>query len=628
MCGIAGFLTKDSTAFDSYYVIKRMTKTLNHRGPDGEGIEVFQSPKFGCVTALGHRRLKIIDLSEKARQPMFNDDKNLSIVFNGELYNYLELKEELLAKGYNFFSSSDTEVILNAYAEWGTGCFERFNGMWALAIFDKKKKKIILSRDRFGKKPLYYYKTSGEFIFASEIKAILKYPGVLRKPNHDKIYRYIARNYRYVDIDEKSFFDNIDQIPKSSYVEIDEYLNITARKYWQIDPPLIKEEIDEKEAIDTFRDRLMDAVKIRLRSDVPVGCMLSGGLDSTSITSIAYKVFNKRIIAFSGITGEEKGVYDESDYINSVIRETNANFHYIRPEPADVVDTVDEMLYYHDEPVCTVTWYNLYLIAKKISKEKVPVILNGHAGDELLAGYWEHYHYNFYELDKSGNTKELEHEISCWKQNHGRAPSEIEKYRSYINDLEGGRTAEVDRFSDYSYCFKEEIIKKYHRKISLENGYTNLLNRRLYSELFYETVPASLRPEDRNTMSQSIESRSPFLDYKLAEFCFSLPNKFKIRNGVGKWILREAMKGILPEDVRTRKDKAGFIAPADEWFRTINKKQIFDIINSDSFNSRNLFNINRVNEMFKEHVERKKNHQMVLWQIINLELWFRRFFDE
>ncbi len=627
MCGIAGFLTKDSTAFDSYYVIKRMTKTLNHRGPDGEGIEVFQSPKFGCVTALGHRRLKIIDLSEKARQPMFNDDKNLSIVFNGELYNYLELKEELLVKGYNFFSSSDTEVILNAYAEWGTGCFERFNGMWALAIFDKKKKKIILSRDRFGKKPLYYYKTPRAFVFASEIKAILKYPGVLRKPNYDKIYRYIARNYRYVDIDEKSFFDNIDQIPKSSYVEIDEYLNITAQKYWQIDPSLIKEEIDEKEAIDTFRDRLMDAVKIRLRSDVPVGCMLSGGLDSTSITSIAYKVFNKRIMTFSGITGEEKGVYDESDYINSVIRETNANFHYIRPEPADVIDTVNEMIYYHDEPVCTVTWYNLYLIARKISKEKVPVILNGHAGDELLAGYWDHYHYNFYELEKSGNTKELEQEMSCWKQNHGRDPSEIEKYRSYINDLEGGRTAEVDRFSDYSYCFEEEIIKKYQRKISLENGYTNLLNRRLYSELFYETVPASLRPEDRNTMSQSIESRSPFLDYKLAEYCFSLPNRFKIRNGVGKWILREAMKGILPEDVRTRKDKSGFIAPADEWFRTINRKQIFDIINSDSFNSRNLFNIKRVNEMFEEHVERKKNHQMVLWQIINLELWFRRFFD-
>ena len=627
MCGIAGFLTKDSTAFDSYYVIKRMTEILSHRGPDGEGIEVFQSPKFGCVTAIGHRRLKIIDLSEKARQPMFNEDKNLSIVFNGELYNYLELKEELLAKGYKFFSSSDTEVILNAYAEWGAGCFERFNGMWALAIFDKNKGKVILSRDRFGKKPLYYYKTDTEFVFASEIKSILKYPGVIKKPNYDKIYRYIACNYRYVDIDEKSFFDNIDQVPKSSCVEIDEYLNITARKYWQIDPSLIKEEIDEKEAIDTFRDRLMDAVNIRLRCDVPVGCMLSGGLDSTSITSIAYKVFNKRIITFSGITGEEKGVYDESDYINSIIRETNANFHFIRPGPADVVDTVNEMLYYHDEPICTVTWYNLYLIARKISKEKVPVILNGHAGDELLAGYWDHYHYNFYELEKSGNKTLLKQEIKDWKGNHGRDPSEIDRSKSYITNLVNNSTSEMDRFPDYSYCFKEEIIKKYHRKISLENGYKNLLSRRLYSELFYETVPASLRPEDRNTMSQSIESRSPFLDYKLAEYCFSLPNRFKIRNGVGKWILREAMKGILPEDVRTRKDKSGFIAPADEWFRTINRKQIFDIINSDSFNSRNLFDIKRVNEMFEEHVERKKNHQMVLWQIINLELWFRRFFD-
>jgi asparagine synthase (glutamine-hydrolysing) len=626
MCGIAGLISIELPRDDAQWLIAAMTDSLAHRGPNDSGIEQCFFEGGGPYIALGHRRLSIIDLSAAARQPMWSECGNFCVTFNGEIYNYIELREVLQRIGFNFRTESDTEVILQAYSAWGTDCFARFNGMWALAIVDRLRRKIILSRDRFGKKPIYYFSSGKEIVFASEIKALLIHPAVPKSPNYEKIFCYIAGNYRYVDVDDASYFNGIRQVPKSSFLELDETLKGTSRRYWS----LIKSEprtASDEEIIGAFRELLCDAVKIRLRSDVPVGCMLSGGMDSTSITCIAYKIFNKRIVTFSGITGEGKGVYDESEYIDSVIRDTNADSHYIKPDPADLLATIDEMISYHDEPICTVTWFSLFLIAKKIGLEKVPVVLNGHAGDELLAGYWDHYLYHFFELAESGDPA-LEHEIACWQENHGRDSAELVRTRAYISRLTRGEAAESARFTDYAYLFNREAVGKYRRNSRLENPFDTPLSRRLYSELMYETVPASLRPEDRNTMSQSIESRSPFLDYRLAEFAFSLPNRFKIRNGLGKWILREAMKGILPEDVRTRKDKAGFIAPADVWFRTTNRDQVHDLLNSNSFRSRGLFDIAQVNRMFQEHLQGAINHQMVLWQLVNLELWFRQFFDD
>ncbi len=630
MCGIAGVIGIRKPDYDLASTIKNMTDAQSHRGPDGSGCGIFSdfSGKNGGFVAFGHRRLKIIDLTETGRQPMVDPETGAAITFNGEVYNYLELKEELGRAGCRFVSTSDTEVVLKAYGKWGTECFERFNGMWALAIFDKKRKKVILSRDRFGKKPLYYQKNGNELIFASEIKGILKHPKAVKEPNYDKIYRYIAANYRYVDVDADSYFSGISQVPKSSFMEIDENLGCRTDHYWQLRPSEDRSGISDGEAIDRFKALLVDSVKLRLRSDVPVGCMLSGGLDSTSITSIAYKILKKPIVAFSGITGEKKGVYDESEYIDSVIKETNADFHYIRPDPADLFGTINEMLGYHDEPVCTVTWYSLYLIAKKVKLERTPVVLNGHGGDELLAGYWDHYHYNFYDLEQKGEAVSLQEELKTWKENHGRDISEIDKYKEYIGRLVDNKTSEMSRFPDYSECFNADIVSRHKRDIHWPNPYSSLLSKRLYSEMMFETIPASLRPEDRNTMSQSIESRSPFLDYRLAEFCFSLPNKFKIRRGLGKWLLRESMKGVLPEKVRTRKDKAGFIAPANEWFRTTNRRELYDLINSPSVKSRGIFKVDRLNAIYDEHLAGGKDHQMFLWQLINLELWFRKNFDE
>jgi asparagine synthase (glutamine-hydrolysing) len=627
MCGITGFIQVGKADYNINEVMMKMTSSLSHRGPNDYGIEIIPIENEKTTIGFGHRRLSIIDLTRNGHQPMWDRKKELCIVLNGEIYNYVELREELLQKGYEFISKSDTEVLIYAYKEWGTECFRKLNGMWAIAIFDKKKKNILLSRDRYGKKPLYYYISANGFIFASEIKALLLHPSVVKLPNYEKVFRYLSLNYRYLDIDNESFFQNILQVPPSTFMEINTALTTRTMRYWELSPITISENKAESKIIEEFRDLLIDAIKIRLRSDVPVGCMLSGGMDSTSITAIAYKILKTPVTTFSGITGKEKGVYDESEYIDSVIKDTSADFHYIRPDPSDIFDTVSEMLAFHDEPICTVTWYSLYLIAKKIREENVPVVLNGHGGDELLAGYWDHYHYYLYELSAAGKVHELENEISFWKKNHKRDPEELTRMNIYIKKMLGHEIGEMSRFDDYSQCFHPDVVSKYKRDIQLTNNMTSLLSKRLYSELFYETVPATLRPEDRNTMSQSIESRSPFLDYRLAEFTFSLDNKYKIRNGLGKWILRESMKGILPEKVRTRTDKAGFIAPADLWFKTVNKNQIQDMINSTELGKENIFDIGHIQKIFDEHCEGKANHHMFLWRLINLYLWYKRFFS-
>jgi len=627
MCGITGFIGIGNPNYNTNNIINSMTDSILHRGPDNGG-GLLDNDVNGRYIAFGHRRLTIIDLSDMGRQPMTNDDKSIWLTFNGEIYNYLELKEELKGKGHTFKSTSDTEVVIAAYEEWGTNCFSRFNGMWAMAIYDRHQRKLILSRDRFGKKPLYYYKTDNELIFASEIKAFQMHPNVTLAPNYEKIFRYISTNYRYVDIDNESYFADIYQVQKGCFIEIGFDLNVTNRHYWQLEIGSSLEGISDLEAVDRFRDLFIDSIRLRLRSDVPVGCMLSGGLDSTSITCVAYKILQTPIRTFSGITGDVKGVYDESDYIEAIVKATEAEHLYLRTDPAELFATTNEILAYHDEPLCTVTWYSLYLIAKKIKEQNITVVLNGHGGDELLAGYWDHYHYNLYDLQIDGDSSTFEYETKCWMENHRRDTSELLRTREYIERLSRGQISEMSRFLNYADCFSEEIRSSYTREINLSYPQkATYLSRRLYLEMLFETIPASLRPEDRNTMANSIESRSPLLDYRLAELCFSLPNRFKIRDGVGKWVLREAMKGILPEDIRTRKDKAGFIAPADEWFRTINRTQIEEMINSDLFKSRGIFNVKRVNEVFCEHLRGEKNHQMFLWQLINLELWFRRFFD-
>jgi asparagine synthase (glutamine-hydrolysing) len=639
MCGIAGILkaSTDHFPFDGS-VIVNMTNSLRHRGPNDMGAVCFSGSetfhydqndlsfkdrKFEML--FGHRRLSILDLSSDGKQPMTDQTESVWLTFNGEIYNFIELRTELKSKGYVFKTSTDSEVIIYSYLEWGIGCFSRFNGMWALAIYDKRTGDVVLSRDRTGKKPLYYSKFKGNLIFASEVKAFKNVPEFYLKPNKRKVINYAARHYRYVDNDTESFFDGINQVPKSSYMVIKKDGSEHTEKYWELSTQITNTDISDKEAIYRFKELFIDAVRLRLRSDVPLAMNLSGGLDSTSITCTAAKELGVNVRTFSGVTGT--GRFDESEYIDAVVEDVGADHTYFYPETSDLVPTISRMLAYHDEPICTVTWYSLFQISEKISKAGIPVVLTGHGGDELLGGYWDHYQQNLFDLKNYGYEDDFLNEKNAWLSNHSRDPNEINEFAELISTRYRDKKKEIAHFSKYLDVINKDSLDYICDQSPAGCYKDGVLQRRLYLELLHETVPASLRAEDRNTMAFSVESRIPFLDYRLIEFAFSLPNKFKVRNGLGKWLLRESMKGILPEKVRLRKDKAGFVAPASEWFRTKNKNDVSNLLQSDSLRRIGIFDQGKITKYFDEHITEKKDHHMILWNWINLAIWSQQIFE-
>ncbi len=555
---------------------------------------------------------------------MSADSENVWIAFNGEIYNFLELKEELKSRGHSFKTNSDTEVVLASYLEWGTECFKRFNGMWGLSIYDRRVDQIILSRDRFGKKPLHYYYDETVLIFASEIKSLFLHPSVPKKMNMAKIIDYAGRHYRYVDIDNDTYFLNIHQVPKSSFMVFNiKGLNEVCA-YWNLSIPKSFDILTDSEMIEEFRYLFHDAVKIRLRSDVPVGCMLSGGLDSGSITCLAAQE-NKKIHTFSGVTGD--GYFDESEYINEIVKHEEVQHIYIYQNHSNLYAILKEMLQFHDEPVCTVTWLCNYILSKEVAKNKIPVILTGHGGDELLAGYWDHYHYAFADLRGTREGDNLE--LKAWLDNHKRGLDEYTAAKKYINSLKIETNLELEKYSPYLNCLQKNVLK--FSKCGNINGIDtqkenqNLL-RRLYMELFFETIPPSLRAEDRNMMAFAIENRLPLLDYRLVEFCFKLSNSAKIRNGLGKWLLRESMKGILPEKVRLRKDKTGFNAPFGDWIRNELRQMMQQMISKKSFMNTEIYDQKNVQKKFEEHLS-GSNYYMFFWQYLNLNIWHELFFE-
>lgn len=637
MCGITGYYNFDCTQQIPSSTLQKMTKVIAHRGPDDSGcflmdrkkraIHAFRDHEEQVLVhghiGLGHRRLSILDLSPRGHQPMFSKDGNIVLSFNGEIYNYIELREELKKAGYTFTTGTDTEVVIAAYQAWGTTCFKKFNGMWALALYDVQAHQLLLSRDRYGKKPLYYYQKDNVLVFSSEIKSIFQYPDIPKSPNLKKLVNYCGRHYRYVDNNNESFFQDILQVPKSTYMTFSDTGKVTTDTYWSLEPFLnIRTKISEAEAVEQFLNLLEDAVKIRMRSDVPVGFFLSGGMDSTSIVALAAKL-SKNLQTFSGVTGD--GYYNETEYIEEIIKHTGVQSTFVYPKPEALFPTVKEMLGFHDEPICTITWYSMYLMTKETAKSDITVILTGHGGDELLAGYWDHYHYHFHGLNT--NCVGDQRELKKWQENYRRSMDEYHRMKSYIPSLQKDRTLEFGRYSKYLNC----LSPKLQLLDTIPNEVYNVscrdeLTRRLYLEAIHETIPTSLRVEDRNFMAFSIENRVPFLDYRLAEFCFGLDNSLKIQNGFGKHLLRKATKNILPDKVRLRKDKVGFNAPADEWFRNENRQEIEALLTRKNFVNEEIYNIKETKQIFKRHLE-GENHYMFIWQFINTHLWYERFFN-
>ena len=630
-----------------------MLNSIRHRGPDDEGYlfvntregdyfpiggedtpeVVFQSNLLYspikenesrhknslCDLVFGHRRLSIIDLSPAGHQPMCNESGTLWIIHNGEVYNYKELREELIKKGHKFSSTTDTEVILHAYEEWDVDCLKRFNGMWAFVIWDAKKKRLFGARDRFGVKPFYYYFDGEKFLVASEIKAILSDLSVQKKPNDQMIYDYLV--YGYLDHTENTFFEGIKQLRPAHFLCI-EKSEIKVNRYWDIDPKNVLRYVNDQDSASKFYEIFEDSIKLRLRSDVPVGTCLSGGLDSSSIVCVANGLLsqNKHLQKTFSACSEVKK-YDEREYIFEVLKKTGADGHLTFPKGEDLLNLIDEVIWHQDEPFPSTSTFAQWCVMSLAKENGVKVLLDGQGADEILAGYLGWLDTYMFGLIKSFQIGKFAKEAKGYAKN--RSFSKLLRGLIYNFYLEFYRHHMQPKWLDKEFA---KSCAKFSANMEFNLQYEDCLNKLLYESLT-NNLPKLLHQEDRNSMAFSIESRIPFLDYRLVEYMFSLPNDQKIRNSVTKIVLRNAMKGILPEKNRNRMDKIGFETPEAEWFRTILKDKVQEIIDSDSFRTRGYFDVNLLKKEFEAHLEGRKDATGIIWKSINLELWFRKFID-
>jgi len=626
MCGIAGIynLNNESVSQDT---LKRMGDIIRHRGPDDEGLWIDRNIGFG------HRRLSIIDLSPAGHQPMSNEDKTIWITYNGEVYNYIELRPELEAKGHRFISHTDTEVILHAYEEYGEECLNKFNGMFAFCLWDSRQNKLFCARDRFGIKPFYYYFDAKMFAFASEIKALLENKGIEKRPNNQIICDYLV--YGYLDHTEETFFARIKQLPPAHYLVIKDG-KLSRKRYWDLNPDEKYESSNDLKYAQRFYELFEDSIRLRLRSDVPVGTCLSGGLDSSSIVCVVNNLLWGQTLNIQGLTPMQKTfsscfedkTYDEREFIQEVINKTKVEANFTFPDGKKLFDIIPEVIWHQDEPFGSTSIFAQWHVMQLARAKGVIVLLDGQGADELLAGYHGYYDFYFTDLIKTFQFKRLIQELDLYSKYHSysKLSTLVRLIRPFLPYSLSSYLKSILKTKISSWV-DPDFVKTYQRKIVSVQKYKGCLDDHLYQFFTNSSLPALLHYEDRNSMAFSVEARVPFLDYRLVEFIFSLPSSQKIRDGITKIVLRNAMKGILPEKVRMRMDKMGFVTPADVWFRTVAKEKILEIFNSDSFRNRGYFNVREIKKEFDTHCRGEKDMHFTIWRWINLELWLQRFFD-
>lgn len=632
MCGITGIINLDKKAVDRM-VLSNMTTALEHRGPDDEGF--FIGPKETKNIGLGHRRLSILDLSYAGHQPMFYDNNNLVIVFNGEIYNYLEIRQELIAKGYKFKSNSDTEVILASYKEWGTECQSRFNGMWSFAIFDKKKDLIFASRDHLGIKPFYYWLSRDQFAFASEIKAILTLPGFKPKANEKKVWEYLIGGL--LDYSEETFFQGVRELRRGHFLIL-KNKKISIKKYWDIDINNIVNYENEADYAEKFKELMNDSVKLRLRSDVPIGSCLSGGLDSSLIVCIVNDFLKgegkvdqlgKWQQTFSACYDDK--IYkncDEREYISAVIKKTKAHSHYVFPNGKKLSKEIEKLTYHQDSPFGSTSIYAQYNVFRLASQKKIKVMLDGQGADEMLAGYRGYFNSYFAELFREMKFIKLFSEFYYFNKNH---PGELgillkTLFKGAIRGYLGSFISKIVRDTlPENEVFSPDFRNRY-KYPAIPKVTNDIFRNSLYNQLDY-SLSSLLRYEDRDSMAFAIESRVPFLDYRLVEFIFSLPNDQKINYGTTKWVMRQASKGVLPEKIRTRQDKIGFATPEESWIKKDLKDEMKKVFASESFKNRGFYDSKKTLEKFEEYLSGKITNYQLFWRLYNLEVWYKIFID-
>jgi asparagine synthase (glutamine-hydrolysing) len=633
MCGILGFLTPKAEDIPDLEVLRSMRETLAHRGPDdhGEFIRPFRGE--GPFVFMGHRRLSIIDLAG-GHQPLSNEDETVWVIFNGEIYNFIELRRRLEDRGHRFRTNSDTEVIAHAYEEYGEGCFEYLNGMFAIGIWDESKKRLLLARDRLGKKPLYYSFVNGHLLFASEMKALLAYPNFSREINPLSFMKYLF--FEYVP-SPSTIFKDAKRLPPASYLVLEKGKTRVVEYWFPFDSKNREGKLSESEIELKMIELLGQSVKRRLISDVPLGVFLSGGIDSSAITAFAQKEVPGKVKTFS--IGFEDPSFDESKYASLASQYLGTEHHEQTMTPADLINLVPKLPDILDEPMADASILPTYLLSK-FTRRYVTVALGGDGGDELFAGYptylahkmarqYAFFLVSFHPiltffanlLPVSDDNISLDFKVKKFLSGIGYP----ESTRNFVwlgsfSFPQLNRILSRESFPQVDPIQIMEEVDSYQKGFPLEDRTTLLqyLDMKLYLQ------DDILVKVDRASMACSLEVRAPFLDYELVEFMMSLPSSLKLRRFTLKYLLKKVMKEFLPKEVIERRKK-GFGVPIAKWVKGPLKELFGDMLSYHRIKQEGFLNPGYVTCLLRDHLANKKDNRKQLWTLLVWELWVNRY---
>ena len=629
MCGICGIYNFLGDSFIEEHILKIMARSMRHRGPDDEGFYIDRH------IGLGHQRLSIIDLTEAGHQPMTNEDSRFWIVFNGEIYNYLELRQELISKGHKFRSHSDTEVILHLYEDLGPACVNKLNGIFAFAIWDQLEKTLFAARDRFGVKPFYYIYRKGTFCFASEIKAFFHAKILEPELCYEGLLDYFTFQFC---LGNKTLFKNILKLMPGHYLFLNADGTLIISKYWDLDF-----NIDTHHTEEYFEHQLLrlleDSVRLQLRADVPVGAHLSGGLDSSTVACLASSLLGVSIHTFSG--GFKEGPqYDETHYARIVADQIGSQHHEIFPTENDFVDALPRLMYFMDEPAAGPGLFPQFYVSKMAAKH-VKVVLGGQGGDEIFGGYMRYLIAYLEECIKGcieGTQQDDRYVVSF----ESIIPN-LTQLQTYIPMLsyfwkdglfevsEKRYFRLIDRSSEVQHLLILDVLQKdsnynpfdLYCELFSEGNVKSLINKMIRFDM-KTLLPALLQVEDRTSMAVSLESRVPILDHRIAELVASMPPKIKYKGGRSKRIFREVVQHIVPKEILDRKDKMGFPVPLNEWYqRDPVKSFVCETLLGERARRRGIFNFNKLEDILKS----ERPYGRTIWALLCLELWFQQFID-
>ena len=628
MCGICGVIDHNGDNKIGDALIRGMCAAMKHRGPDDEGVYIGRGePSVG----LGHRRLSIIDLSPAGHQPMSNEDGTLWIVLNGEIYNFMELRRDLEARGHKFRSNSDTETVVHAYEEYGEGCVARLRGMFAFAVWDERKKVLFAARDRVGKKPFLYYSGGGKFCFASEFGSLLRSGLVPKEIDRQAIHFYLSLGYVPAPL---SIYKEVKKLMPGDYMVVSEN-GVSVKPYWRLDYSK-KLKITEEDAASELVGLLKEAVKIRLHSDVPLGAFLSGGIDSSTIVALMSQVSDRKVKTFS-IGFEEEG-YSELKYAR-VIAERFATEHtelIVRPKAIDILPMLVER---YGEPYADSSCIPTYYVSRQ-TRDYVTVALNGDGGDESFAGYERYQAMKMAEsiarmhigplikglsgmFPDSTEPRNAMRRIKRFLSAAGLPPAE--RYLRWV-----GISGDVDLKGLYSREFRNEIeceapLNMFRERLRSEDG-SEMLDHLLRTDVETYLPNDLLVKVDIASMAVALEARSPLLDHKVMEFAAALPESYKMKRLVKKYLLKKAMAGSIPAEILNRR-KMGFGMPVGRWLRGELNGMLRDTVLSKKALGRGYFIPAEVMRLVDEHSEGKKDYSHQLWALLMLELWHHKFID-